>query len=127
MEKQDNILRRRYGSQAHKDGKQSIPEVREVSEHFKDIFLFGQYDVKIPFERLDSFEILQNIDLTYYLQKCRDFLKLLYDEKFKEDKSFMELRNFLLKDELNNNLVKSVFYRKVNADLPKFKNQDRQL
>ena len=61
-----------------------MPYLSKESDKFTDCFKFGKLDVMIPFERLDQQEILQNIDLTYYLSESRRILKNLYDNKYKE-------------------------------------------
>lgn len=55
---------------------------------YKDIFRFGDHDMMIPFELMDDNEALQQIDLTYFLTKCRDILKDVYDQKFKVHNNF---------------------------------------
>lgn len=84
----------------------------------KACFILGHqdYDVMIPLERLDRDEI-HHLDLSYYLQQCREILKKIYDNKFKDNKnkSFIELTNYLLQDELEQNLVKQVFFSKAKA------------
>lgn len=75
-------------------------ELQEDESQYKDLFKIGDYNIKIPFEKLDDIEALQNIDLTYYQNKCREVLKMIYDNCFKNHKTFTELRNNLIQDEL---------------------------
>lgn len=71
------------------------------TDEFTDCFRFGELDVMIPFDRLDQQEILQNIDLTYYLHQSRSILKTIYDKEYKEKhKFYKELRQYLQKDQL---------------------------
>lgn len=55
---------------------------------YKDIFKFGEHDLMIPFDKLDDKEALQQIDLTYFLAKCREILKHVYDNNFKTHSKF---------------------------------------
>jgi len=63
-------------------------------------FVFPNYEITIPFERLGRDQVLQNIDLKYYLEQCHIYLKKIYDLDFKPSTHFKELKNFLLQDEL---------------------------
>ena len=47
------------------------------------MFKFGEYDLIIPFEKLDDLQALKSIDLTYFQTKCREILKNVYDNCFK--------------------------------------------
>lgn len=50
----------------------------------------------IPFERLDDQQILQSIDLTYYLTESRRILKTIYDKEYKEKhRDYYDLRQYL--------------------------------
>ena len=62
-----------------------------------DCFVIGRLEILIPFANLDSFEILQNVDLKYFYTKCREALKKIYDESFKQDnnKYYKDLKNYL--------------------------------
>ena len=68
----------------------------------------------IPFEKLDNTKALQNIDLTYFQAKCCEVLKHVYNTCFKNHKQYSDLKNYLIKDEMQQNLVKQVFLRGVN-------------
>jgi hypothetical protein len=68
----------------------------EDESQFKDLYKIGDHDIKIPFDKLDDLEALQNIDLTYYQNKCREVLKIIYDSCFKTHRGFTELRNNLI-------------------------------
>ena len=63
-------------------------------------YQFRSNDFVVPDHKLDEPEALKNIDLTYYQAKCREVLKNLYDNSFKNHKMYQELRNQLLKNEL---------------------------
>lgn len=77
----------------------SVPYLSKDTDEFTDCFKFGSLDVMIPFDRLDQQEILQNIDLTYYLHQSRSILKTIYDKEYKEKhKIYKELRQYLQKD-----------------------------
>ena len=56
-----------------------VPYLSRETDAFTDCFKFGSLEVMIPFERLDQQDILQSIDLTYYLSECRRILKMIYD------------------------------------------------
>lgn len=62
-------------------------ELKEYHE-YKDIFRFGDQELMIPFEKLDDTDALQSIDLTYFLHQCREILKAVYDQSFKNHKQF---------------------------------------
>lgn len=70
----------------------TVPYLSRETDQFHDCFKFGTLDVMIPFERLDQQDILQNIDLTYYLTECRRILKTIYDKEFMKHKLYNELR-----------------------------------
>ena len=101
----------------HQTTNQHRHETVSESEYFRDIFKFGDHDLMIPFEKLDDLEAFQQIDMTYFQAKCREVLKHVYDNCFKNHKLFFELRNYLILDELNQNLVKQVFLRGVNNNM----------
>lgn len=63
----------------------------------------------IPFEKLDDPQNLKDIDPTYFLVKCREVLKCVYDNGFKNHNIFKDLKNLLTKDELQQKLVQQVF------------------
>ena len=97
----------------------SHPESEESIINYKDVFKFGEHNIQIPFEKLDDLQALQSIDLTYFQAKCREVLKHVYDNCFKDHKQFTELKNYLIQNELEQNLVKQVFLRGVNNnDVP---------
>ena len=83
-----------------------MPYLSRDDDKFTDCFRFGALDVMIPFDRLDNQDILQSIDLTYYLSECRRILKLIYDKEFKgKHPQYNELRQYLQKDQLQKNLI----------------------
>lgn len=87
-----------------------MPYLSKSTDSFTDCFRFGQLEVMIPFERLDQQDILQSIDLTYYLSECRRILKLIYDKEFKgKHRLYNDLRQYLQKDQLQKNLIQQVF------------------
>lgn len=98
--KTNNILKYQTTTQ------QRHETISELEFQYRDIFKFGDFDLMIPFEKLDDLDALQQIDLTYFQAKCREVLKHVYDNCFKNHKLFFELRNYLILDELNQNLVK---------------------
>lgn len=65
-----------------------------------DCFIIGLNNINIPFKNLDSFEILQNVDLKYFFTRCRDALKRIYDLEFKQSKEFKDLKRHLRTYEL---------------------------
>ena len=76
-------------------------ESQNISIDFGDsAFQFQSNDFIVPDNRLDEPNALKNIDLTYYQAKCREILKKLYDNQFKNHKLYQDLRNTLLKNEL---------------------------
>ena len=75
----------------------------ETGAVYKNVFVFSNNPnnvLIIPFEKLENFEILMNLDLNYFHQKSREVLKLIYNNAFKNDKCYSELKNYLMKDEL---------------------------
>ena len=88
----------------------TVPYLSRETDQFQDCFKFGTLDVMIPFERLDQQEILQGVDLTYYLAECRRILKLIYDREYKDKHSlYYDLRQYLQNDQLQKNLIQQVF------------------
>jgi hypothetical protein len=49
---------------------------KETGAIYKNVFLFQTHSVPliVPFEKLENFEILLNLDLSYFHQKCRYIL-----------------------------------------------------
>lgn len=89
---------------------ESVPYLSRQTDSFSDCFRFGGLEVMIPFERLDQSDILQSIDLTYYLSECRRVLKLIYDREFKgKHRLYNDLRQYLQKDQLQRHLIQQVF------------------
>ena len=64
------------------------------------VFKFTSNDFIIPHSKLEVDECYDNIDLTYYMSKCREVLKKIYDNKFKKHKTYEELKNSLLRNEM---------------------------
>ena len=51
-------------------------------------YQFHSNDFVVPDHKLGEPEALKNIDLTYYQAKCREVLKYLYDNSFKNHKMY---------------------------------------
>ena len=67
---------------------------------YADVFKIGTDGLIIPFEKLDEVTNLKSVDLTYYQAKCREILKNIYDSSFKKHSYYNDLKNYLLKDEM---------------------------
>ena len=90
------------GEKSKNDQQENASGVSAVVEDSVDgtAYQFLSNDFIVPDHKLNEPEALKNIDLTYYQAKCREVLKKLYDNSFKNDKMYQELRNQLLKNEL---------------------------
>ena len=82
-------------------------------EEDDDCFTIGLNEIHIPFRNLDEFDILQNVDLKYFFTKCRDALKKIYDDDFKQSDKFKDLKRHLRTNELERQLIQQVFQRAV--------------
>ena len=108
LDEKNNYL---TGTEIENQGKK--PE----DQHYPDVFRIGTNGLIIPFEKLDDVTNLKSVDLTYFQAKCREILKNIYDNSFKNHQYFSDLKNYLLKDEMQQNLVKQVFLGGVGGKI----------
>ena len=75
-------------------------ENSDDTNEYGHAYKFTSNDFVIPYNKLDTDDSLDNIDLTYYMTKCREVLKKVYDNSFKKHKTYQELKNSLLRNEM---------------------------
>ena len=66
------------------DKEDNADDINEFGHAYK----FSSNDFVIPYLKIDLEDSLDNIDLTYYMTKCREVLKKIYDNSFKKHKTY---------------------------------------
>lgn len=82
-----------------------VSAMSDMISAYGDCFVIGKHSyctnqILIPFTHLDDHHILQSIDLSRYLYICAHKLRQIYDLQFRKSKRYIELRNYILQDEI---------------------------
>lgn len=99
---------------AQKPPDQSVESKKYPEHKYPEIYIVGLNGLEVPKELLLKAENLQAIDLTYFLTKSHEMLKLVYDSKFKEHKDFKDLKEELMQMDLQQTLLDHFFGGPVN-------------